>query len=230
MCGRFSLGVDTDRLITAFGPAAILEDHQPRYNIAPGQPVPAMVRGPDGLRLGSLRWGLLPGGVAAPVGHPARPLINARAETVARKPSFADSFRRRRCWILADGFYEWRKEPGGGRSAFHVRLPDGEPFALAGIWDRSGEDEAPLVTCAILTTRPAGAVAGIHDRMPVILPPETRDAWLEPAARSEALADLCRPYDGALEVRRVSSRVNSVAHDDPSCRHPLPDGAETSLP
>lgn len=228
MCGRFSLGVDTDRLIAEFDVTIVTVDHRPRYNIAPTQPVAAIVRGRDGLRLGFLRWGLLPAGVDRPPG--GRPLINARAESVGRKPAFVDSFRRRRCWVLADGFYEWRKEPGGGRSPFHVRLPDGRPFAFAGIWDRAEGENDPLLTCAILTTRPAEAVAAIHPRMPVMLAPETRAAWLDPAAPPATLQALLRPYDGPLEVRPVSRRVNSAANDDPSCREPAEGATETSAP
>lgn len=227
MCGRFSLGVDTDRLISEFGITVVTAEHQPRYNIAPTQQVPAVVRGVDGRRLGSLRWGLVPAGPAPQAG--GRPLINARAETVDRRPAFADSFRRRRCWVPADGFYEWRKEPRGGRSPFHVRLPGGRPFAFAAIWDRAGgEDDDPLFTCAILTTRPAPAVAAIHDRMPVILPVAGREAWLDPAASPGTLTGLLRPYDGELEVRRVSGRVNSTANDDPSCWAPAQAVPETS--
>lgn len=227
MCGRFSLGVDTDRLIAEFDVTVVTGQHRPRYNVAPTQPVAAIVHGAGGTRLGSLRWGLVPAGPARPGG---RPLINARAESVDRKPAFAESFRRRRCWVLADGFYEWRKEPRGSRSPFHIRLPDGRPFAFAGIWDRADgeEDGEPVVSCAILTTRPAAAIAGIHDRMPVILPPETRTTWLDPSAEHTALTALLRPYQGDLEVRRVSSRVNSTANDDPSCRHPIEAAPETS--
>ncbi|HUE77591.1 MAG TPA: SOS response-associated peptidase [Longimicrobiales bacterium] len=227
MCGRFSLGVDTDRLISEFDVDVVTIEHRPRYNIAPTQPVAAVVRDAGDLRLGSLRWGLVPAGPAPPPG--GRPIINARSETVARKPAFADSFRRRRCWILADGFYEWREESRGKRAAFHIRLPEGRPFAFAGIWDRAGgEGDDPLLTGAILTTRPAGAIAGIHDRMPVILPSDIRAAWLDPTASPASLAALLRPFEGGLEVHRVSSRVNSAANDDPSCRAPAEDATETS--
>lgn len=223
MCGRFSLGVDADRLVAEFGLAATPEEHRPRFNIAPTQPVLAVVRAPEGLRVGSLRWGLIPRG-----GAPRRgPLINARAETIGQRPTFSDAFRRRRCWILADGFYEWRREPGGQRVPYHIRLPDGRPFAFAGIWDR-GEDAA--ASCAILTTEPSPAVAPIHDRMPVILRAAVRDAWLEPRTDAAALLPLLRPYEGPLEVTRVSTRVNSVANDDAACRGSIPGAQEPSRP
>lgn len=219
MCGRYSLGVDTDRLIAEFGLSDVPADHVPRYNIAPTQPVAAVVRGPDGLRIGWLRWGLIPGGGGP---SPRAPLINARSETASRLPAFRDSFRLRRCWILADGFYEWKRETDGSRVPYHIRLPDGRPFAFAGIWDRAeGPDGDPVVSCAILTTSPSAAVAAIHDRMPVLLPPALRGAWLDPATPDDRLAEILAPSDLPLEAHRVSTRVNAVANDDPSCRDPL---------
>lgn len=223
MCGRFSLGVDTDRLVAEFGLSELAAEHRPRFNIAPTQPVAAVVAGPNGLRLGMLRWGLIPAGSDAP---PRAPLINARSETVDRRPSFASSFRHRRCWILADGFYEWRREPDGSRSPYHIRLPDGRPFALAGLWDRWQSDDAPVLTCAILTTRPAAGIAHIHDRMPAILAPDTRAAWLDGSTEPSALRRLLEPWDGPLLIERVSTRVNSVINDDPGCLTPAEDPAE----
>jgi putative SOS response-associated peptidase YedK len=216
VCGRFSLGADTDRLIAEFGLDGVPDGHTPRYNIAPTQPVLAVVRGPDGLRAGSLRWGLIPAGSA----EPGRPLINARAETVARRPSFAGPFRRRRCWVLADGFYEWRAGPDGSRRPIHFSLPGGTPFAFAGLWDRwEGDDEA-ILSCAILTTRPSAAVAPVHDRMPVILPRESRDRWLDPDAGPGELDELLAPYPDPLEARLASTRVNNPANDDLACLFP----------
>lgn len=217
MCGRFSLAVDTDALVAEFGAGAADAD-VPRFNIAPTQPVVAVVRGPDGLRFGSLRWGLLPSAVAA---FSRAPLINARAETVSRLPSFAASFRRRRCWVLADGFYEWRKEPDGTRTPYHIRPADRRPFAFAGIWDRREHAGEPLLSCAILTTRAGPALAGVHDRMPVILGPADRERWLDPGADPADLQRLLRPCDGPLALTRVSKRVNSVAHDDAACLAPF---------
>ena len=223
MCGRFSLGVDTDRLVAEFGLSELAAEHRPRFNIAPTQPVAAVVDGPNGLRLGSLRWGLVPSRSAGP---PRAPLINARSETADRLPSFAGSFRSRRCWILADGFYEWRRESDGSRTPYHIRLPDGRPFALAGLWDRWHGEDGPLLTCVILTTRPAPALARIHDRMPVLLPPQTRREWLDDSADPAALRPLLEPWDGPLVVERVSTRVNSVVHDDPACRMVAKDPAD----
>jgi putative SOS response-associated peptidase YedK len=225
VCGRFSLGVDTDRLVAEFGPGAAELPHGPRFNIAPTQDVAAVALGPEGLRFGTLRWGLVP---AAARGPARRPLINARSETVARRPSFAQGFQRRRCWILADGFYEWATEPDGSRVPWHISLPDGSPFAFAGLWDRWEGEGGPLLSCAILTTRPAPAVARVHDRMPVILPRSERDAWLRPDADPRHLAAILRPFAGELRVERVSSRVNSFSNDDAACREPLAGSPETS--
>ena len=223
MCGRFSLGVDTDRLVAEFGLSELAAEHRPRFNIAPTQPVAAVVAGPNGLRLGALRWGLVP---ARSAGPPRTPLINARSETVDRRPSFSASFRSRRCWILADGFYEWRREPSGSRAPYHIRLPDGRPFAFAGLWDRWHGEDGPLLTCVILTTRPARALAQIHDRMPVLLAPESRTEWLDDSADPAALRRLLEPWEHPLVVERVSTRVNSVLNDDAACRTRADDPAD----
>lgn len=220
MCGRFSLGVDTDHLISELGLDVATSEHGPRYNIAPTQPVLAVVRDGKELRLGSLRWGLVPRWFDAVSGPP---LINARSETVERKPAFRDAFLRRRCWILADGFYEWRSDDGGNRVPVHFRLPDGRPFAFAGLWDRWGDGADAITSGTILTTSPSEDVRPIHDRMPVILPADVRQDWLDPEASPQALKALLRPYPGPLEARVVSTRVNSPANDDPACVEPVED-------
>ena len=222
MCGRFSLGVDTDRLIAEFGIDTVATPHVPRYNIAPTQPVPAVVRADDGLRLGALRWGLVPYWADDP-GIGGR-MINARSETVDRKPAFQEPFRHRRCWVLADGFYEWRDD-GGRKVPIHFRLPDGRPFAFAGLWDRWRRDDDELVSCTILTTEPSDDVRPVHDRMPVILPARDRARWLDPDAGPADLRALLRPYPDPMEARQVSTRVNRPENDDPSLLEPVsPDG------
>lgn len=217
MCGRFSLGVDTDRLIAEFGIATVAADHEPRYNIAPTQPVPAVVRGDQGPRLGALRWGLVPHWADDP-GIGAR-MINARSETVDRKPAFQGPFRDRRCWVLADGFYEWRDD-GGRKVPVRFTLPDGRPFAFAGLWDRWRRGDDEVLSCTILTTEPNDDVRTVHDRMPVILPDDVRDHWLDPDAPTGALKELLRPYPGTLTGRRASTRVNRPENDDPSVLEP----------
>lgn len=218
MCGRFSLGVDTDRLIATFGITAVAEPHEPRYNIAPAQPVAAVVRAHDGLRLGALRWGLVPYWADDPaIGSR---MINARSETVDHKPAFREPFRDRRCWVLADGFYEWQAE-AGQKVPILFRLPEGEPFAFAGLWDRWIGHGDEVVSCTLLTTQPNDDVRPVHDRMPVILPAEVRDAWLDSDASPDDLKALLRPYPGTLERRRVSTRVNRPENDDPSLLDPV---------
>jgi putative SOS response-associated peptidase YedK len=218
VCGRFSLGVDTDRLVAEFGLADVAASWEPRYNIAPTQPVPAVVRGEDGLRLGALRWGLVPHWADDP-GIGSR-MINARSETVDSKPAFRDPFRSRRCWVLADGFYEWRNDDDG-KTPFHFHLPDRRPFAFAGLWDRWRQDDAAVVSCTLLTTEPNDAVRPIHDRMPVILPVDVRDRWLDPDTAPADLKALLRPFPGPLSHHPVSTRVNRPENDDRSLVEPV---------
>jgi putative SOS response-associated peptidase YedK len=227
MCGRFSLGVNVDRLVGEFGLDPDDVEHEPRYNIAPGQDVLAVVRGPDGLRPGLLRWGLVPWWAPDPRGG-AR-LINARSETVASRPSFRDSFRNHRCWVLADGFYEWQRGPGNRRQPYYIHRPDGRPFALAGLWDRWRRDQQQIVSCTILTTSPNEVVAPLHDRMPVILPPDLRERWLDPAVDPDELQFLLRADAGPLEAYPVATRVNSPANEGPEVREPLEVGAEDGV-
>jgi putative SOS response-associated peptidase YedK len=221
VCGRISVGVNVDRLVEEFGLVPTSFAHVPRYNVAPGQDVLAVVRAPEGLRLGSLRWGLVPHWASDPGG--GAKMINARSETVASRPAFRDAFRNRRCWILADGFYEWQARPDGPKQPWHIRRPDRRPFALAGLWDRWRGDGRELVTCTILTTTPSEVVAPLHDRMPVILTPAERDRWLDPDARPDDLHALLRPYADPLEATAVSSLVNAVDNDGPEVWEPVTD-------
>lgn len=177
MCGRFSLTADGETLAAFFELPALTAPLEPRFNIAPTQSV-AIIRLSQGgaRRLDLVRWGLVP--------HWSRDrrvsarLINARAESVHEKPAFREAMKRRRCLVAADGFYEW-KRTGSTKQPFLVRLRDGAPFAMAGLWERwRDEHDQVLDSCTIITTRANALVAPIHDRMPVILPPETWDAWL----------------------------------------------------
>jgi putative SOS response-associated peptidase YedK len=152
-------------------------------------------------------------------------MINARAETVAEKPSFRAAFRRRRCLIPADGFYEWKKEVGQKRKTpIYIRLNSGKPFALAGLWERwYSSDGSEILSCAIITTRPNEMMVNIHNRMPVILPPESYDLWLDSGEPDrEALQSLLTPYPaGEMHAYPVSTVVNSPANDRPECIQPL---------
>jgi putative SOS response-associated peptidase YedK len=230
MCGRYTLATAPEAL------ARIFELDDPpelpaRYNIAPTQQVPAVRLVVDEgsgasrrrvLRL--LRWGLVPFWAKDP-GIGAR-MINARAETVADKPAFRAAFRRRRCLVLADGFYEWQRVGRGAKQPFLIRLRDGGPFAFAGLWERwTGPEGEPLESCTLLTTQPNELVAPIHNRMPVILDPADYDAWLDPQLQDPAaLRPLLRAFPAEKMIAHpVSQRVNNPRVDEPGCAAPLPD-------
>ena len=222
MCGRYTLtNADPARLRARFGieESAKLEPEEARYNIAPTDPVLAVRRSGSGARLpGRLRWGLVPGRWAERRSGP--PLINARAESLPTQPAFAESFRERRCLIPADGFYEWRRDPGGKVPVWLSR-PDGDLFAFAGIWaelpsrDKSSDGDA-LHSCAIVTCAPNDLVRPIHDRMPVVLRPEVEERWLDPQADEDELLALLAPAPpDALVIREVGDYVNDVRDDGP---------------
>ena len=221
MCGRFTLFTPASRLAEVFLPGELLAA-TPRYNIAPSQPVLAVrPSAAAGRREFTMpRWGLVPPWARdAAIGNR---LINARAETVAEKPAFRRAFRERRCLIPADGFYEWKRE-GAVKRPFYIRMRDGAPFAFGGIWERwEGIRGEAVETCAILTTEPNDLLAPIHDRMPLILPPEEYGRWLDPSVRvPESLAPLLRPFPpGAMEAYPVGRAVNNPLTDGPSCIRP----------
>jgi putative SOS response-associated peptidase YedK len=222
VCGRYSLTAPGQLWFEIFG----LSDPPawaPRYNIAPTQPVAAVLVPPDRpqsqFRL--LQWGLIPSWAKAPgVGED---MINARAETAATKPAFRAAFRRRRCLVLADGFYEWPRQ-GGKKQPFYVRLRDGRPFAFAGLWEHWADPGGQAIdSCALLTTVPNDLIRTFHHRMPVILAPEEYAVWLDPAIQEpDRLQPLLRPYPPeAMTAYPVSTRVNNPLHDTPDCREPL---------
>jgi putative SOS response-associated peptidase YedK len=217
MCGRYTLTVPGDLLASAFGLEEVPE-LAPRYNIAPSQLVP-IVRGREdgGRELAFARWGLVPHWAKeAAIGNR---LINARADGLADKPSFRDSFERRRCLVPADGFYEWQKV-GSRKQPWLLRLAGGAPFAFAGLWS-SWTDPATretLETCTIVTTEPNELAAAVHDRMPVILSEPARATWLDDRTGRDGLLALLVPFPaGAMEAFPVSTRVNDPAHDDAGC-------------
>lgn len=227
MCGRYTLAnPNPRRLGLRFGVReSNAIDAEPRFNIAPTDPVLAVREGVDGREFGRLRWGLVPGKWAAKRG--GRPLINARAETIARQPAFAESFRRRRCLIPADGFYEWRHDERG-KVPLWIHRPGGELFAFAGVWasyEPQGGGE-PIRSCAIVTCPPNGRMRPIHDRMPVILDRAGEADWLATDAGLEELIGLLAPTRGELELREVADLVNSVREDGPALIEPR---AESTL-
>ena len=220
MCGRYTLTDPDPRLLRfRFGLSEEAKiEQEPRYNVAPTDPVLAIRLNRDGDRdPGILRWGLIP--------HYADPdafdrlLINARAETVVEAPAFRDALQTHRCLIVADGFYEWREEETGKKPVWITR-PGREPFAFAGLWAKSRRaDGSSVHSCAMVTCAPAGVVAPIHDRMPVILEPEAEAGWLHPATGEGELLDLLVPTDD-LAVTEVSDAVNDVRQDGPALIEP----------
>ena len=220
MCGRYTLTDPDPRLLRfRFGLTESVEiDHEPRYNVAPTDPVLAVRLTDKGEREpGVLRWGLIP--------HYADPedfdrlLINARAETVAEAAAFRDAFQSHRCLVVADGFYEWRQEETGRKPVWITR-PSREPFAFAGLWAEARRaDGSSVHSCAIVTCAPGEVVAPIHDRMPVILEREAEAEWLQPEAAPDRLAALLVPTDD-LTVTEVSDAVNDVRQDGPALIEP----------
>ena len=226
MCTRFLLLKEQLReAFIALGLAPPVE-FASRYNIAPNTrlvavrpaapaPAPAPAR-----EAAMLHWGLVPSW--AKTADASAPLVNARAETLAVKPSFRDAFRRRRCVIPASGFYEWAHH-GRARKPWLIRRPDGAPFGFAGLWESwCAPDGSVLESCAFVTTAPNAVMRPIHDRMPVILTPATSAAWLDPAADPDRhLAPLLRPApDDALIATPLSTYVSNVRHEGPACLAP----------
>jgi len=210
MCGRFAFYSPHEAVIRLFG-VATAPEIEPRWNIAPTQFI-ATVRESAGPReVAMLYWGLVPSW-AKEKSIGAR-MINARSETLGEKPSFRSAFRRRRCLILADGYYEWQRS-GSVKQPYFIAFDDGQPFGMAGLWERwrdpaTGE---PLESCCIVTTSPAPTVAHVHDRMPVIVPPDACAEWLDP--KNEATDRLARLFEPCgrpdLRARPVSRRVNDA--------------------
>jgi putative SOS response-associated peptidase YedK len=222
MCGRFTLTVDPAQLEEAFPWVETPQELTPSYNIAPSQPV-AVVPNNGENRLEFFNWGLIPSWAKDPsIGNR---LINARAETLAEKPSFRSALKRRRCLVLADGFYEWKQNPDNKRKTpMYIRMKNRKPFAFAGLWEFwNPPDGSSILSCTIITTGPNQLLADIHNRMPVILHEHFYSDWLDPAERRpEDLAEILRPYrDGELEAYPASTLVNKPSNDLPECIKPI---------
>jgi putative SOS response-associated peptidase YedK len=221
MCGRFTLTVDPSKLQEAFSNYNFPEKYMPRFNIAPTQPILAIPNDAKN-QADFFIWGLIPSW-AKDITIGSR-LINARAETLAEKPSFRGSLKYKRCLIPADGFYEWQAQPGSKTKVPHfIFLNDHQPFAIAGLWDEWHSPDGGVIRSAtIITTEPNELMAGIHNRMPAILPPESYDEWLDPSPRqAESLAPLLGSYPAQeMSEYLVSTLVNSPDNDRPEVVRP----------
>jgi putative SOS response-associated peptidase YedK len=228
MCGRFTLRTPLARVAELFeldSTGDWVSRQPPRFNVAPSQTVAAIRWNPErhARELVPLAWGLVPHWADDPaIGNR---MINARAETVSGKPSFRDAFRRRRCLIPADGFYEWQKR-GRSKQPYFIRLKEEQPFAFAGLWDRWDKLGEPIESCTIITTDANELVKPLHDRMPVMLDRDEAGRWLAAeSAEPEALQSLLRPFPAELMVAYpVSTVVNSPRYDGPECIEPAEQG------
>lgn len=222
MCGRFTLTVDPGQLQEAFPWASVPDEFPPRFNIAPTQPVAVIPN--DGLnRMDFYTWGLIPSWAKDPeIGNR---LINARAETLVEKPAFRSAFKRRRCLILADGFYEWKQQADKKtKIPMYIQLADQKPFAFAGLWEIwNSSDGSEIRSCTIITTRPNRLMEEIHNRMPAILAPQHYQPWLSPDEQdARSLAAFLEPIPAAeMKAYPVSRLVNSPNNDVPDCIRPI---------
>ncbi|WP_255148915.1 SOS response-associated peptidase [Halorarius halobius] len=220
MCGRYSVFLEPREVAERFD-VAVPDDLQPHYNAAPSQSLP-VVTNHDPDRLSHQQWGLIP----AWADDGFQGLINARAETVTEKPAFADAYERRRCLVVADGYYEWQARDAG-KQPYRITLPDEEPFAMAGLWERwtpettqtglsefgtDGPDDGDdtVETFTVVTTEANEFQSEYHHRMPVVLAPDEEREWL-----ADPSPDLLDPYDGEMRAYPVSAKVNSPANDSP---------------
>jgi len=221
MCGRSSLHDAPVSVLEKFHLPPYLPGFTPRYNIAPSQDQWTILLDrstePEARQL---KWGLVPSWADDP--SIGQRMVNARSDSVARKPSYEESFRSRRCVILADGYYEWTGA-GKSRVPFFFHLTGNRDFALAGLWDRWEKGSSPLETCTIITTDASPRAATVHHRMPVVLNPDRAVEWVNASTSESRLFELMEPYRGDdLECYEVGKLVNSPAHDSPDCILPAP--------
>jgi putative SOS response-associated peptidase YedK len=219
MCGRYRLSRRKQIIEEYFETAPWDDDWDPRYNIAPTQPVPVIRQHPKELirQISLMKWGLIPHW--AKNASESAKTMNARSETAAIRPAFRDPMRFRRCLIPADGFYEWARK-GTTKQPYCFEVQDGALFAFAGLWDGWKDASGNWVkTCSILTTTPNALTSAVHDRMPVILPPDAYDLWLDPGLNDvQVVSELLKPYHAnAMRSYPVSMRVNRVENDDQEC-------------
>jgi putative SOS response-associated peptidase YedK len=230
MCGRYTLATPDPAAIRDRFPIGESVQIRRRFNVAPGDEVLTVPTDRDGAPRGDLlRWGLVPSWAKSP--DTGLKMINARRETVTRRPAYRRAFERFRCLIVADGFYEWRRRAAGPKQAFHITRDDRAPFAFAGLWSIwHAPDGDRLRTCTILTTGANAAIAGLHDRMPVILAPADEARWLD---SSTPHADLTGLLAGLPALRTaatpVGPAVNDARYDGPDCLAPPPLDPQAAL-
>ena len=224
MCGRFDQHSPIETLQQAFNIDTIESDATPNYNIAPTQEILSILKHNDQNHLVRIHWGLVPFW-AKDIKFGSR-MINARAETVADKPAFRNAFKKRRCLIIADGFYEWKGKEGH-KQPYYITIPSGKPFAFGGLWEtwhnKEGDEESVYRSCTIITAAASESLKNLHHRMPVILLPEYHDRWLNPETQDpKELRDILK--DGSIRDMQyypVSKHVNSPKNNDPTCIEPI---------
>jgi putative SOS response-associated peptidase YedK len=229
VCGRYTLATPSPADLRARFPVGESVEIKPRYNVAPGDDVLAVTTDKEGAPRGELlRWGFVPSWAKGP--GTGLKMINARVETVAERPAFRRAFERFRCLIVADGFYEWRREPTG-KQPFHITRSDREAFAFAGLWSIWYDDAGDkLRSCTILTTTPNATVAPLHDRMPVILARQDEAEWLDHSTRPQRLYELLAGLgDAETAVRPVGLAVNDARYDGPECLAPTTQSGSAAL-
>lgn len=213
MCGRYTIIAKAEEIEKRFN-VAVPESYSARYNAAPAQILPVITNeSPNGLSF--FQWGLIP--------HWAKDkiigskLINARSETLSKKPAFKNALKYRRCLVLADGFYEWKKNSGKSKVPYRISLNSNQLFAFAGLWEEyKDEDQEITHSFTIITTSANAAISKIHERMPVILEPELEKSWLNATTSTEDHLHLLQPYPSdKIKYHSVSTLVNSVRNDDP---------------
>lgn len=218
MCGRITVRSTKQEIVDSL--SFVLElPLEPRYNIAPSQDI-LCLKGPARESV-MLRWGLIPSWAKEPtIGNK---LINARAETVSSKPSFRSAFQKRRCLIVADGFYEWQSKDVSPKQPWYFTMTDQKPFVMAGLWEHWDQGDQSLETCTIITTEANALLAPLHHRMPVILSADSQDVWLADSARAPQLEQLLQPFpEDQMQAWRVSTQVNSPKNDSAELIEPLP--------
>jgi putative SOS response-associated peptidase YedK len=221
MCGRFTRKENMQHLAELLG-LPLPPPLPPRYNIAPSQLVACVRTNPETTEREwvELQWGLVPSWAKDPsIGHK---LINARGETVAEKPSFRHAFKQQRCLVLADGFYEWKRE-GKAKQPYYIRMKDHRLFAFAGLWEHWEKEESAIESCSLITIHANAVLEPIHDRMPVILPEHAYSSWLDPTLKNVVyLSGLLEPYGAEeMEAYPVTLMVNNPRNDQPECVVPM---------